>query len=89
VPPGDGAALAGALGRLVRSRELRERLGAEARARAAREFDPARTARQYVDIYSSLVESRDPLRAALDSRRRLADLQSGSANSIVGAGREV
>ena len=89
VPAGDSAALAGALGRLVRSRELRERLGAEARARAAREFDPASTARQYVDIYHSLVESRDPLRGALDSRRRMADLQSGSAKPIVGIGREV
>jgi hypothetical protein len=87
VPAGDSAALADALARLVRSRELRERFGADARARAAREFDPERTARQYVEIYRSLVEHGGRVRGAHGSRLRAAELQAGSANRI--AGREV
>jgi glycosyltransferase involved in cell wall biosynthesis len=89
VPAGDSAALADALARLVRSRELRERFGADARARAAREFDPERTARQYVEIYRSLVGHRDRLRGAHHSRLRAAELQARSAKPIAGVGREV
>lgn len=54
VPAGNPRALAGALGRLIGSRELRERFGAAARTRAAREFDPERTALQYLRLYRSL-----------------------------------
>ena len=64
VPAGDPAALAGALGRLVRSPGLRERFGAAARARAAREFDPERTAMQYLRIYRSLSRARRAAEAA-------------------------
>ena len=51
VPPGDPPALAEALGRLVDTPELRERMGALAHARA---FTWERNARAMVDIYSDL-----------------------------------
>jgi glycosyltransferase involved in cell wall biosynthesis len=61
VPGGDPDALAAALGRLVRSPELRTRFGADARRRAAREFNAERTARQYLRLYRSLLDRRGPL----------------------------
>ena len=54
VPAGDPAALAIALGRLVRSPELRERIGAAAARHAASEFSAVRTAQQYLRLYRSL-----------------------------------
>jgi len=61
VSPGDPAALAAALARLVRSPELRKRFGASARERAAREFNAERTARQYLRLYRSLIDRRGPI----------------------------
>jgi glycosyltransferase involved in cell wall biosynthesis len=57
VPAGDAAALGAALGRLAASRDLRERFGAAAKARAIREFDPERTALQYLRLYRSLART--------------------------------
>jgi glycosyltransferase involved in cell wall biosynthesis len=54
VPAGDPAALAIALGRLVRSPALRERIGAAAARHAASEFSAVRTAQQYLRLYRSL-----------------------------------
>jgi glycosyltransferase involved in cell wall biosynthesis len=54
VPAGDPAALAAALGRLVRSASLRERIGDEAARHAASEFNAVRTAQQYLRLYRSL-----------------------------------
>jgi glycosyltransferase involved in cell wall biosynthesis len=54
VPAGDAAALADALGRLVRSPELRERLGDAAARHAASEFSAVRTAQRYLRLYRSL-----------------------------------
>jgi glycosyltransferase involved in cell wall biosynthesis len=54
VPPGDPVALAGALGRLVRSPALRERIGGAAARHAASEFSAVRTAQQYLRLYRSL-----------------------------------
>jgi glycosyltransferase involved in cell wall biosynthesis len=67
VPAGNATALAGALAQLVRSPQLRERFGAAARQRARREFDPERTALQYLRLYRSLARAR---RAAAAWRRR-------------------
>lgn len=54
VPPGDPAALASAVSRLVADRSLRVRLGAAARERALREFDQVevalRSLRTYADV---------------------------------------
>ncbi|MFY0523473.1 glycosyltransferase family 4 protein [Archangium gephyra] len=49
VEPGDEAALAGALDRLVRDPELRRQLGASARQHAREHFRLSRTVRQHVD----------------------------------------
>ena len=87
VPAGDSAALANALGRLVRSRELRERFGADARARAVRDFDPGRTARQYVELYQSLVARKQTLFAR--RHRPGTPLPPERGSRIVGVGREV
>jgi glycosyltransferase involved in cell wall biosynthesis len=54
VPAGDAAALGSALGRLVRSPELRGRMGDAAARHAANEFSAARTAQQYLRLYRSL-----------------------------------
>ena len=54
VPAGDAAALADALGRLVRSPELRGRLGDAAARYAASEFSAVRTAQRYLRLYRSL-----------------------------------
>jgi glycosyltransferase involved in cell wall biosynthesis len=51
VPPGDAAALAAALGRLVEDRELRRTLGAAGRARAETLFDLGSFRRAHVDLY--------------------------------------
>jgi glycosyltransferase involved in cell wall biosynthesis len=50
--PGDAEDLAGALGRLVFDRELRQRLGAAGRTRAETEFDPDAFRRAHVALYA-------------------------------------
>lgn len=52
VPPGDTAALAAALGRLLGDDELRARLGGEAQARARREFTVPRMVARTLDVYA-------------------------------------
>jgi glycosyltransferase involved in cell wall biosynthesis len=54
VPPGDARALAEAIRRLAADAGLRARLGAAGRARAERDFDRARLAREIVPLYRSL-----------------------------------
>jgi glycosyltransferase involved in cell wall biosynthesis len=54
VPAGDAPALAAALGRLVRSSALRDRVGAAAARHAAGAFNAERTAKQYLRLYRSL-----------------------------------
>jgi glycosyltransferase involved in cell wall biosynthesis len=55
VPPGDAAALAGAIRRLAEDPALRARLGAAGRARAERHFDRARLAAEVAPIYRDLM----------------------------------
>jgi glycosyltransferase involved in cell wall biosynthesis len=55
VPPDDIAALAAALRRLVLDPDLRQSLGAAARASAAANFRPDRTAAEYVRLYRLLM----------------------------------
>lgn len=57
VPPGDADALAGALGRLLGDRELRERLGAAGRERVLRRFTWARAAEGTVELYRAAVDA--------------------------------
>jgi glycosyltransferase involved in cell wall biosynthesis len=53
VPPGDEAALAEALGRVLSDAALRSRLAAQARARALREFTVECMTDQYERLYAS------------------------------------
>ncbi|HEX8242142.1 MAG TPA: glycosyltransferase, partial [Longimicrobium sp.] len=55
VPPADAPAMAEAIRRLVEDPDLRARLGDAGRARAGREFDRARLARQVAPLYRSIV----------------------------------
>ncbi|WP_101790521.1 glycosyltransferase family 4 protein [Nonomuraea indica] len=57
VPPGDVAALAAALDRLMGDRDLRLRLGAEA-ARTARSYAPEAVMPMWVDLFSRLLDGR-------------------------------
>jgi glycosyltransferase involved in cell wall biosynthesis len=59
VPPGDPAALAAALGRLVADAGLRDRLGAAGRQRAQRCFDVRRQRREHLDCYARELSRRD------------------------------
>lgn len=74
VPTGDADAFAAALLRLINDDELRQRMGATARERAAR-FDPARVAERYDELLTDLVTRRGsgsrmgPLRSALHRGR--------------------
>ena len=74
VPVGDADAFAAALLRLINDEELRRRMGATARARAAR-FDPALIAERYDALLTDLVTRRGsgsrigPLRSALHRGR--------------------
>jgi glycosyltransferase involved in cell wall biosynthesis len=56
-PAGDGAALAAGLETVLRDSELRARMGAQARAIVEAEHTLARQARQYLELYRSLVPS--------------------------------
>jgi glycosyltransferase involved in cell wall biosynthesis len=53
--PGDAAALAESIERLVIDRDLRTQLGIASRAAAVRHFDRARLAREFVPIYCGVV----------------------------------
>ena len=58
VAAGDSGALALALDRIVESQDLRDRLGAAAKAYAERECRAERTANEYVGLYRRLVAER-------------------------------
>ncbi len=62
VPPGDPAALADALRRMLTDAELRRRLGAAGRARVEREFTLDAFLAAHLDLYDSLLRRR-PVRA--------------------------
>ncbi len=57
VPPGDAAALAAAITRLLTDADLRTRLGQTARKRVLREFSVDRMVNQTIEIYSQLLPS--------------------------------
>ncbi len=60
VPPGDGAALADRIARLLGDAGLRERLGAAARRRAEARFDVRAMVRAYEDLFARIARgSRD------------------------------
>jgi colanic acid/amylovoran biosynthesis glycosyltransferase len=59
VPPGDAAALAAALGRLLTDADLRDRLG-RAAAERARDYTPTNIGRQYNALLRSLVPPARP-----------------------------
>ena len=72
VPPGDVAALAAALNRLLGDDELRARLGRQAQARALREFTVPRMVARTLDVYAEAA-ARHAARAAVNpSARRVA-----------------
>jgi glycosyltransferase involved in cell wall biosynthesis len=71
VPPDDPAALAGAIARLLRDRQLARRLGASARERAASRYGRAAMVRRFEDFYTSLVF--DPPRGRHARQPRRAD----------------
>jgi glycosyltransferase involved in cell wall biosynthesis len=54
VPPRDADALANALERLLRDKELRERMGNEGKARVEREFTMTHQVARYQAIYDAL-----------------------------------
>ena len=58
VPPGDAGALAAALGRVLDSADLRERLGEAARRRVLERFTWARTAAATVEVYREAIRAR-------------------------------
>jgi glycosyltransferase involved in cell wall biosynthesis len=70
VPPGDPAALAGAIARLAGDPALAVRLGAAARRSVADRFDLAAMAARFADFYQSAV------RSAADKRLRRAAVRS-------------
>jgi len=69
VPPGDAAALAAALNRLLGDDELRARLGAQAQARARRELTVPRMVAGTLDVYAEAA-LRHAARAAAIPRAR-------------------
>ncbi len=55
VPPGDSAALAKALNRLIGDADLRDRLGGQAHARVCREFTADRMAELTMAVYREVI----------------------------------
>jgi len=70
VPPGDVAALAAALNRLLADDELRERLGRQAQARALREFTVPRMVARTLDVYAEAAARHAAGAAARRTTRR-------------------
>jgi glycosyltransferase involved in cell wall biosynthesis len=66
VPPGDPAALAKALLRLLRDPEARAAMGRLGRARRRGEFDYAATLRRFADLYEELLRQNQDGAAALE-----------------------
>jgi glycosyltransferase involved in cell wall biosynthesis len=64
VSPGDSGALAAALGRLIRNRVLRQRLGEAGRTRALAEFTIDQMAEKTLELYGRLLARRIPASAA-------------------------
>jgi glycosyltransferase involved in cell wall biosynthesis len=60
VPPGDPAALAAALERLIGDADLRARFGAAARRRAEENFSDAIICAETLSVYDALVPGRSP-----------------------------
>ena len=61
VPPGDVAAMASAMRRLLGSPETTARMGAAGRERVLREHDPARVAQLHAEFYERLIASQPTL----------------------------
>jgi glycosyltransferase involved in cell wall biosynthesis len=64
VPPGDAAALAGALDRVLRDREASAQLGARAARRAAAEYELSRMVARWVSLYEVVLGERGGARVA-------------------------
>ena len=64
VPPGDAAAIAGAVSRLLDNPDLARRLGCAARRLIAERFSVERMVRATEDLYASLLARKQPWRAA-------------------------
>jgi glycosyltransferase involved in cell wall biosynthesis len=65
VPPGDAAALAGALEALIRDPERSAALGAAARRRVETKFDSATNARCYVELFAGAIGAPREMPAAI------------------------
>jgi rhamnosyl/mannosyltransferase len=59
VPPGDPAALADALTRILRDDALRERMGATARQRVLDEFSVDAMVRRTIEVYREAIDAHD------------------------------
>lgn len=72
VPPGDPAALAAGIGRLLAQADTRTRLTANAARQVAREFDMATTMKRYLELYDRLTGAAEggPARPAEAPRRQ-------------------
>jgi glycosyltransferase involved in cell wall biosynthesis len=70
VPPGDVVALRSALERLLGDRELRQRLGAAGRRRAAKEFSWDRVTRETVELYARYAGKKSGRGGSSSSLRR-------------------
>jgi len=60
VPPGDSAALATALERLLGQRDKAKQMGERAREAAVRDFSAARMVERYAELYNSLLAGETP-----------------------------
>lgn len=70
VPPGDPAALAGAIGALLADPLLRESLGAQGRRAVLSTHDVRRTAGSFAELYRELLGGRGPLPRSVNSECR-------------------